>query len=334
MKICVTGATGFLGYRLIQRLQSLGHEVLATGRNKHMGEKITYLGLPFKRGSLEDRAFVMSLIPDGTDAVIHCAGLASPWGPYESFYQANVVATEHVIEACLARGVKRLVHVSTPSIYVEYKDKFDVKESDPLPIEFVTHYAKTKYLAEQKVFEAHQKGLETLMIRPRALVGAGDTVIMPRLLRAHHEGRLRVIGDGKNQVDLTPVSNVIDALILCLNAPEDALGEAYNISNGQPVKLWDFLKAVFAKMHLTLNEKRIPFGVAYGVAKSMEQAAKLLPEQPEPPLTCYGVGMLAKTQTLNIDKARQKLGYEPQQSLDEAVDEFLTWWQQTNWVLL
>ena len=72
-------------------------------------------------------------------------------------------------------------------------------------------------------------------------------------------------------------------------------------------------------------------GIGYGIAKGLEQAAKLHPKQPEPPLTCYSVGMLAKSQTLSIEKAREKLGYEPRQSLDEAVDEFLTWWRQTHW---
>jgi nucleoside-diphosphate-sugar epimerase len=326
MKILVTGATGFLGTRLVERLCEAGHSVRATGRNLAAGQVLTALGAEFIPGAIEDQAFVASLLP-GMEAVIHTAGLSSPWGKYEAFYQANVQGTENVILGCFQHTVPRLVHVSTPSLYVEYRDRANVRESDPLPATFVNAYAATKYEAEQRVWAASLRGLETVMIRPRALVGRGDTVIMPRLIRAHQEGRLRVIGTGQNRVDLTSVANVVDALLLGLTAEGPALGEAYNITNGDPVNLWDTVEQVFQHLGLTLNRRRIPFAVAFAVAKGMEAAARFDPAFREPPLTCYSVGMLAKTQTLNIDKARTLLGYTPRQSLTDAIGEFVPWWQ-------
>jgi nucleoside-diphosphate-sugar epimerase len=331
MKILVTGATGFLGFRLIQRLHAEGHEVLATGRNPVMAEKIRHLGLAFEGGSVENDDFITG-ISQGVEAVIHTAGLSSPWGKYADFYAANVKGTESVIAACKRNGIRRLVHVSTPSIYVEYRDREDIKESDPLPAQFANIYAKTKYMAEERVLAAAQTGLETLMIRPRALIGAGDTVIIPRLLRAHQEGRLRIIGKGHNRVDLTAVANVVDALVLGLNAPTEALGEAYNITNGEPVLLWHFLEQAFVKLGLKLNTRHIPYHLAFSLAAAMEAAAQFDPAYKEPALTRYTVCMLSKNQTLNIDKARQKLGYQPRQSLAEATDEFISWWKQSNWL--
>lgn len=331
MKILVTGATGFVGFRLVQQLKAAGHTVFATGRSQVMGEKISFLEIPFRSGSVEDETFVASLTK-GMDAVVHLAGLASPWGPYKAFYQANVVGTRNIVQACLRHEVPRLVHFSSPSIYVDSHNRVDVRESDPLPDPFINAYAQTKFLSEKEVNDAAQAGLKTVTLRPRAVVGAGDTVIMPRLLRAHGEGKLRIIGDGRNLVDMTSVSNVCDAVELSLTAEGEALGEAYNITNGDPVRLWDTVGEVLTRLDLRLNRSKIPFVVAYTLAGALEVAAKADPQQPEPALTRYSVIMLSRSQTLNIDKARRLLNYRPRQSTEAAMNEFVEWWKKQNWL--
>lgn len=331
MRVLVTGATGFLGYRFIERYHT-EYELVATGRNLKMGEKIRYLGVDFQRAQIDDADAIDALV-EGVDAVVHSAGLSSPWGRYDDFYQANVQGTQSVVDACLKHGVKRLVHISTPSLYAENKDKSDVRESDPLPAQFANHYAATKHLGDQIVFKAaEESGLEAVLLRPRALIGRGDTVIMPRLLRAHQEGRLRVIGNGRNWVDLTAVSNVCHAIDLALHSGPETWGEAFNITNGKPVRLWDTLEEALARLGLKLNRSKIPFVLAYSMAAGMEMAAKADPSYAEPPLTRYGVMMLSRTQTLNIDKARELLGYTPQQSTNDAMDEFIQWWKRSQWL--
>ncbi|MEZ0371791.1 MAG: sterol-4-alpha-carboxylate 3-dehydrogenase, partial [Candidatus Sericytochromatia bacterium] len=175
-------------------------------------------------------------------------------------------------------------------------------------------------------------GLKTVMLRPRAIIGAGDTVIMPRLLRAHREGRLRIIGDGRNLVDMTAVKNVLHAVDLGLAAEGEALGQAYNITSGDPVRLWDTVGEVLKRLDLRLNRSKIPFVLAYSIAGAMEVAAKADPKQPEPSLTRYSVIMLARSQTLNINKARRLLGYAPVQTTNEAMDEFIEWWKKQHWI--
>lgn len=333
MKVLVTGATGFLGHRLCERLVNKGYTLTTTGRSPEMGERLKYLGTRFIPGSINDTEHLQTL-SKGQDAIVHTAGLSSPWGRYRDFYRINTEGTEQMVSAALANDVPRFVHISTPSIYVKNADCVDVRESDPLPTQFVNAYAQTKYAAEQRVLAGAEQGLETVMLRPRALIGRGDTVIMPRLLRAHEMGRLRRIGNGKNSVDLTPVENVCQAieLALCLPAGSSALQEAYNISNGDPVNLWDTLAEVFQRLNLHLNtETGIPFSVAYGIAAAMEARAKGQKGYPEPPLTCYSVMMIARSQTLNIDKARQLLGYVPEVSVNDAMNEFIEAWRQTHW---
>jgi nucleoside-diphosphate-sugar epimerase len=328
MKVVVTGATGFLGFRTVEKLIEKGYDIVATGRDKTKAEKLRSLGVSVETGSLEDKSFVENLLK-GIDMVIHSAALSSPWGKYQDFYKANIVATENIISASKKNNIKRIVHISTPSIYFDYKDRFDVKE-DFLPDKFVNHYAATKYQAEKLMDKAFSEGIETISIRPRAIVGAGDTTIMPRLLKAQEAGKLKIVGDGKNIVDVTSVSNVIEAILLCMNAPKEALGKKYNINKGEPIPLWELIEKTFSKMNLVLSNKRVPFGVAYNLAKVLETMAKFTTDYREPVLTCYGVGILAKSMTMNIDKAKSLLGYKPIQTNMEAVDEFIGWWNTQN----
>lgn len=330
-KILVTGATGFLGGKLIERLSmdmSLKN-VTGTGRDLTKGKLITNYGASFSSGDLGNYDFTNSVVK-GMDYVIHCSALSTPWGKYSDFYRSNVISTENIINACIENNVKRLIHISTPSIYVNYNDRLDIKESDPLPLVMVNDYAKTKLEAEKLVNKASMQGLETIILRPRAIIGAGDTTIFPRILRAHNEGKLRIIGNGKNISDVTSISNLIDAILLSIEAPNSALGKVYNITNGEHVVFWEFIDMLFNKLNLKLNKQQIPYSVMYSLACVSEAISRINPLKPEPALTCYGVCSLAKSITLNIDAAKNDLGYLPKQSNDETVNEFVNWWKSIN----
>jgi nucleoside-diphosphate-sugar epimerase len=326
MKVVITGATGFLGGKIAERLsQDERFDVIATGRDKKKAESLQKLGINTQVGSLEDKDFLFDLTKD-TEIIVHSAALSSPWGKYDDFYRANILATENIIKACSKNGVRRIVHISTPSIYFDYNDRFNIKE-DFLPKEFVNYYASTKYEAEKSIDRAFEKGLETVSLRPRAIVGAGDTTIMPRLLKAHNTGRLKIIGDGKNIVDVTSVQNVVDAVLLSIYAEKKALGQHYNITNGEPILMWELVEKTLNKLGFNLNKKNVPFKVAYNLAKVLETFAKFTPDYKEPVITCYSVGVLAKSMTMDISKAKDLLGYIPKQTNMEAVEEFVHWWK-------
>lgn len=328
IKVLITGATGFLGSRIAERLldENGKYEVTGTGRDKSKVENLIKAGVNIISGNLEDEKFVSELLKN-VDIVVHSAALSSPWGKYEEFYRANILSTRNIISACKKNGVKRLVNISTPSIYFDYTDRFNIKE-DFLPSKFVNYYAETKYEAEKLVQKANNEGVETLSLRPRAIIGRGDMTIMPRLLRAQNEGRLKIIGDGKNIVDVSSAYNVAEAVITAIHSGNETLGQNYNITNGSPVVLWEFIEKVFKRLDLKLNKTKIPFFIAFNLAKVLETAAKITPEHKEPVLTCYGVGVLAKSMTLNLDKSKNILGYVPKQTNDEAIDEFVNWWKK------
>ena len=325
MKILVTGASGFIGGRFARFALEQGLSVRVNGRRAEGVAHLVKRGAEFVQGDLSDPELVQRLCAD-VESVVHCAGAVGVWGRYQHFYQANVVVTENVVEACLKQKVRRLIHLSSPSVYFDGQAHVDIKE-EQLPKRFSDHYGATKYLAEQKVFGAQEFGLEVLALRPRFVTGAGDTSIFPRLIEMQRKGRLAIIGNGLNKVDFTSMQNLNDALFSALLAAEPALGKVYNISNGAPVPLWDVVNYVLRRMNLPPVTRHMPYGLAYAAATLNEGVCKLLPGRPEPSLFRLGVAVMAKDFSLNIDRAREYLDYDPQVSVWTALDEFCQWWQ-------
>src|SRR5690606_3825206 len=116
--------------------------------------------------------------------------LSSPGGKYSDFYNSNVIGTRNIVEGSRRHQVGRLIYVSTPSLYFDYTDRWNLSESAPLPRKPVNAYAATKRRAEEEVEPAFAAGLPVITIRPRAIFGPGDQTILPRLLLANQKGRL------------------------------------------------------------------------------------------------------------------------------------------------
>jgi len=322
MNILLTGATGFLGYRTLERLIQLTavDKIVATGRSLSSSREIANLKVTYVLGDLTNDSFVRRLM-ENIDVVINTASLSSPWGSESSFYMANVITQQNLINASINHKVKRFIYISTPSIYYNGEDRELVKESDPLPINFVNNYSKTKRDAEILL---EKSKLTYIIIRPRALIGRGDTVIMSRLIKAHSAGRLKIIGDGNNIVDLTSVGNVVESIMLSIDASKNALNQAYNITNDNPVILWYYINLVLEGIGKSKVEKVVKFKVAHRVASILEWVSKWITKK-EPSLTKYGVGILSKNFTLDISKAKELLNYKPIISTEDSIKEFIKW---------
>lgn len=325
MKILVTGASGFIGGRFARFALEQGLAVRINGRRPEAVEHLVRRGAEFVQGDLADPELALALCDD-VEAVVHCAGAVGVWGSYQHFYQANVEVTENMVEACLKRKVRRLVHLSSPSIYFDGRSHVGIRE-EQVPKRFSDHYGATKYLAEQKVFAAEEFGLEVIAFRPRFVTGAGDTSIFPRLIEMQRKGRLAIIGNGLNKVDFTSVHNLNEVLLSGLLAAGPALGKVYNISNGQPVPLWDVVNYVLRRLDLPPVDRHVPFGIAHAAATINETVCKLLPGRPEPSLFRLGVAVMARDFSLDISRARHYLEYDPAASVWSALDEFCTWWK-------
>lgn len=329
MNILVTGATGFLGQKVALRLVKEGHNVVGIGRNQEIGNILLANGISFVSMNLQDEKAINQICKD-KDYIFHCGALSSVWGEFDDFYEANILGTKYLLESALEHGVKRFIHVSTPSIYfnLEHANRLNVFETDFIPQPPINYYASTKLQAEVLVRQAFDQGLPVITIRPRGLFGPGDNAIIPRLIRANSKIGVPMINGGKSLVDITYVENVVDALLLCMESPEHTLGKHYNITNGEPLHLRTILQSLFDELGVDWKKRRLNYTFASHLAGQLESFHKVFLPKKEPILTRYSLSVLSNSQTLNISAARTDLGYEPRVSIEEGIKEFVKWWKE------
>ena len=326
-RILVTGATGFLGKYVVQELLENGYHVIACGRNKERLlalEEMAKNDRGMDAGNLEVYQWDLSEIQEKkmkVDCVIHAAALSTVWGKWKDFYDTNVIGTWNVVLFCRRNKVKRLVYVSSPSIYTQKKDRFDIEEDSYHRNNKLNYYIRTKLLAEKLVGRAAHKGIETVIIRPRGLFGIGDTSIIPRLINANRGIGIPLFRKGKNVVDITCVENVALALRLAAES-EKAVGKTYNISNGEPREFKEILEELFEQLGEEPHYRKLPFGLMYRVAGLLELSYKIRRKYEEPVITKYTMLTLGYSQTLNIEKAKADLGYEPKITLSEGIKKY------------
>jgi nucleoside-diphosphate-sugar epimerase len=315
MEILVTGGTGFLGRHLARALLTRGHRVRLLGREFAQVSDLTAMGAQPIRADLRDREAVVAACV-GAEAVFHVGALSAPWGKRAEFMATNVGGTEAVIAGCREPGVRRLIYVSSPSVTFAGRDVRDQGEDAPYPHRFASIYSRTKKLGEDRVNAAARHGLATVIIRPKAIFGPGDNALLPRLIDAARRGRLVQIGHGQNLVDLTYVENVVQALLLALDAPA-AVGHTYTITNGEHPRLWDVIATVMRHLGLPERFRSVPLPAALTAATLLEARAALTGR--EPLLTRYSAAILARNQTYAIAAARSDLGYSPAISVTEGI---------------
>jgi nucleoside-diphosphate-sugar epimerase len=325
MKALVTGGTGFLGGRLAQLLAERGWDITATGRDLKKGASLQKKGIRFIPADLRDIDAVRSLCR-GQETVFHCGALSSPWGSYKQFYEHNYTGTEHVVDACIRREVRRLVHVSTPNIYFNYRDRFNIHEDDPLPTKPANPYAATKLIAEKAVRAGMREGLGAIIVRPRGIFGPGDTTILPRLIQANEQGGIPLIRGGQALLDMTYVDNVAEGLLQAALASNSALGMAYNLTNGEPVRLIDAIQQLFELLEKPLRIRPIPYPAASLLGGCLELSSHITGKEPR--LTRSTVGLLSFSQTLDIRRAKELLGYQPSVPMEEGLRRFSLWWRE------
>ena len=319
MKVLVTGATGFLGKYVVKELVAEGYFVRAFGRNKAVGQSLVSDQVEFFKGDLSSKQAVEEACK-GVEMVVHAGALSTVWGPWESFYQANVLGTQHVLEASRTNKIKRLVYVSSPSIYAAPKDQIGIKEEDAPTENHLNNYIKSKILSEN-LFPAYPD-VPSIILRPRGLFGVGDTSILPRVLKLSQKIGIPLIKEGKQLMDMTCVENVALAIALALKA-DRAEGQVYNITNGEPTPFKELIEEALQGLGLPIRYKKLPAFLLGGLASSLEVLYRVLPLKGEPPLTRYTYYLLRYSQTLDISKARQELGYEPRINIKEGIAQYV-----------
>lgn len=312
--ILATGASGFLGGHLVRLLSKNGGEVIANGRD---AEKLATMNVKTMVASLDETSLSKHAEAfQGVKTIVHCAALSSPWGSDEAFERANVLATKNLLALAKTIGVTRFVHISTPSVYFRFADQLDVSEDQSLPPP-VNAYARTKAEAEKQVLA--EPSLGPIILRPRGIYGQGDNALLPRLLARMSKGPLPLFRDGQVRTDITCVDDVVSAIECAIGAPASLNGEIFNISGGEGLRLTEIVQQAAKRHGLVPRWRRMPLGPTLSLTRLMEKLYAVLPGRPEPPITCYGIGLLAYSQTLDIAKAERLLNWTPKISFEEGL---------------
>lgn len=328
--VLVTGGTGFLGRRLVERLLAAGRRVTVLARTP--APELEQRGVRFIRASLDDAADVRAACAK-IDTIFHVAAKVGVWGRYDDYFRTNVLGTRALLEGARAHGVRRFVFTSTPSVVYNGRDLAGADESLPLTNNCPAAYPLTKAIAEREVLAANGADLRTIALRPHLIWGIGDPHLVPRILARARAGRLRIVGRGQNKVDLVHVENAVDAHLLAeaalakchliddtFRAPA---GRAYFITNGEPVVLWEWINELLRGVGEPPLTRHISLGVASTIGAGCELLWRALPLAGEPPMTRFVAAELAKDHWFDIAAARRDLGYAPRVSMAEGTAELI-----------
>lgn len=322
MKILVTGGGGFLGTWIIKELLK-NPTYLVTNFSRHVYSHLEDLGVPTIRGDLSSSEAVEHALAQKFDAVFHVASKVGVWGSAHDFERINVEGTRLLLEAAQRHGVKRFIYTSSPSVAFGRGGHRGADESVAYPAEHLSDYARTKARAEQLVLAAHDNVFLTCALRPHLVWGPGDQFLIPRVIQRGREGKLKIVGDGQNQVDVIYVENAARAHVMAFEALAPGArvgGQAYFLGQG-PIKLWDFIAQVLRRAEVDPVDAQISVKAAYFVGAILEKTWKFLGiENPEPPMTRFVALNLGTDHWFSHEKAKLDFGWVPHVSVEQGLD--------------
>lgn len=321
-KILVTGGCGFIGSNIVNGFADAGHEVTVLD----LGGKPFRNDVRFLNINICDKQAVIDACA-GMDSIIHNASIVHTKHNQEDIVWAvNHGGSLNIIEACKVHRIPRLVYISSASAVYEGNDIINGDETLPYSTISQAPYADSKIKAEKDVLAFSGTTItQVCAIRPHVVFGAGDNRFIPAILQKAKEGKLkRAIGNRDKLSDFTYVSNLVDAVIAAedkLVAGSPVCGQAYFITNGEPMAFFDFIEKVLVKLGYPPITGKVPYWLAYFAASVVEGIDTLKGGtlNAENGLTRFSVRYMVTHHYFNISKAYRDFGWKPKVSLEEGI---------------
>lgn len=321
-KILVTGGCGFIGSNLVNGFADAGHEVTVLD----FGGKAFRDDVKFLNINICNKQSVIDACA-GMDSIVHNASIVhTKHNKEDVVWDVNYGGSTNIMEACRVHKIPRLVYISSASAVYEGNDIENGDETLPYSTISQAPYADSKIQAEKDILAFSGTTVtQCCAIRPHVVFGVGDNRFMPAILQKAKEGKLkRAIGNRDKLSDFTYVSNLVDAVVLAeekLVAGSPVCGQAYFITNGEPIAFFDFVEKVLVAIGYPPITGKVPFWLAYAVATLVEGIDTLKGGtlNTENGLTRFSVKYMVTHHYFNIGKARRDLGWTPKVSLAEGI---------------
>lgn len=315
-KVLVTGATGFIGGRLAQRLaEEEGAIVTGTGRTLQKAAYLRDAGVDLQEADLQNSAAMGALV-QGQDVVFHVAAWLVRRGNEDQAYPLNVTAVESLVQQAASAGVRRFVHVSSIAAYGVPTADAPVYEDAPLDTQQEELYGRTKATGDLRAQElADELGLELTVIRPGMVYGPRAMGWSVGMLKLVQSGTPVIFGDGSGHAYPVYIDNLIDGMMLTAVHPA-AAGEAFNFCD--PVITLKQFFTYYGEM-CGKKPRRLPLWAA-NILVAVNALFRL-----NLPVNRQRVKRFAIKADYPSDKAANLLGYTPRVPVDEGMKRTEAW---------
>lgn len=320
MLIFITGATGFIGSHLAERLASKGHKLRCLARETSDTEILSKLNAEITAADMNDPSGLKKAL-EGIEIVYHCAAMVGEWLHKEEADKINISGTKNLLDASVAAGVKRFVHVSSLAV-LGMKHHYNTPPEAPYSLTGDI-YSDTKIESEKIVMDYYRrKGLPIVIIRPGFVFGLRDRRFLPRILKLLNENKFAFLGSGNNIMNLVYIDNLIDVLTEAA-VNEKAIGQKYNVTNKDKITMRDFIYMISDICGIKRPKKSIPVPMARLIADSLEFYGRLIKSQSPPFLTKARIKVASLNLDFDISKTVKDLDYGSKITIREGLENTL-----------
>ncbi len=328
MRVFLTGATGLVGSHVAERLRDEGHDVMALVRAGSDTGFLESIGAELHVGDITE-AESMTGAMAGCDGLVHSAAVVVGRVPWERYLELNVKATERVLEAAAAAGLRRAVHVSSVAVYggAGVMRRAPVTEDTPLdlPLSDTEFYARSKRLAEEAAWRFQREGrLEVVVARPALVYGERDRVAVPRLVRALSFPVVPLVGGGRSRLPMVYAGNAASAIVRMLLSAR-APGRAYNLATDFPITQRDIFHLFSKQLGRRPLFVWVPYKAMLSLAWMFERITQAVSNRP-PFVNRRNVSFIGGGNPFDSSRAREELAWKPEVSHEEGVRRAVDWY--------